>query len=117
MNEHLRKHHVGTSPRHAYYIFTRCGFFYAEFQPINQKTGKPWQALRSITTGADRCVLNNWDTKAECILEQGNVPADWQKFNGGAYTGANGGLFSTRQLALAAIEAHICVANRAKAKK
>jgi hypothetical protein len=105
-NNYLEQHLVKTTASHAYYVFPCGDLFRVEFQPINKKTGAPWQALRSLKVGADRCLLTHREANSERLLEQANVPADWMTFEGGRYTGAMGGLFSTRDLTLAAIERH-----------
>lgn len=84
--------------------FTSCnsaGLFHAYYQPINQKTGKPWQASRYITKGQDAHWLYNYRNE-ESIISNGPLPSDWYK-SGEWTNGAEG--FSTEALALSAIEA------------
>jgi hypothetical protein len=77
------------------------GLFHAAFQPINQKTGKPWQAMHRIN-GADAYELHNTETKESTGVVVGKLPAFsdpiWQKLGSGD-TG-----FSTAALAIAAME-------------
>lgn len=84
--------------------FTSCNstsLFHAYYQPINQKTGEPWQASRYITKGQDAHWLH--DSRAEVsVIGSGPLPSDWWK--SGEWTNAAEG-FSTEALALAAIEA------------
>lgn len=38
---------------HEFSVYTLNGVYLAQFQPINVKTGKPWQAYHRIRDGAD----------------------------------------------------------------
>jgi hypothetical protein len=105
-------HIVKTMPNRLYYVFEKDGLFTAAFQPINKKTGLPWQAQRSLRDGADRCVLQNYKTRERLVLDQGTIPKDWHKTYGGEYNTACGGFFSTRELAIAAVEAHSAKGSR-----
>jgi len=49
--------------RRYYVVEYRDGFFRACFQPINKKTGKPWQAVRHIGLG------NVWEIRDENVIE------------------------------------------------
>lgn len=79
-----------------------AGLWRACYQPLNPKTGQPWQAWR-IISGHDCYRLDNWKTGASTGIIPGKLPLSevWTKVDGGM-TGANTG-FSSEALALAAI--------------
>jgi hypothetical protein len=84
-----------------YYTAKRQSLWIAEFQPLNPKTGQPWQASRSIK-GHNAYQLAFWCVDEQRITEVlfGAVPAFevWSKTYNTVITG-----FSTEALALAAI--------------
>lgn len=49
-------HETFKTERHAFWIVSPWhvpGAFEVQFRPLNPKTGKPWQASRRVTIGAD----------------------------------------------------------------
>ncbi len=86
-----------------YFTYKRHGLWIAEFQPLNPKTGQPWQASRTIK-GHDAYQLALWTTREQRITDiiVGPVPdfEVWKKDYNSLLTG-----FSTEVLALAAIAA------------
>lgn len=84
-----------------YFTTLHSGLYGASFQPINQKTGEPWQAFRNIK-GWDAYRLHSWETKEDSGVIIGNPPASTWGENG-RWTSLSRG-FSSEALALAAIE-------------
>lgn len=81
------------------------GIWSAHFQPLNPKTGKPWQASRRIVAAHDCYRLSNWKTGARTEIIMGTLPEFdvWTKVCGGM-TSAHSG-YSTEAIAIAAIAA------------
>ena len=94
-----------TTANRIYYTTESGGIWEAHFQPLNPKTGRPWQASRGITLTRDCYQLSNWKTGTSTEIIIGNFPAFevWVKVGGGM-TGAYRG-YSTEALALVAIAA------------
>ena len=76
----------------------------ASFRPINPRTGKPWQAFRSIG-GHDCYRLSNYNTNRETPILSGPLPPFevWTKVGDGMNSASTG--FSSEAKALAAIAA------------
>lgn len=93
-----------TTASRIYFTTKTCNLWHAEFQPINPKTGKPWQASRYITRGRDAYELWNYETKATTgavVCGSGKIPKDYFSQRGDMNGGRTG--FSTEQKALDAI--------------
>jgi hypothetical protein len=92
------------SERRIYQLSVRRGLYDANYRPINPKTGKPWQAWRSIP-GRDCYRLFNYGTGAETGIILGKLPPFevWTKVDGGMNSATTG--FSSEVVAQAAIDA------------
>jgi len=94
-----------TQKRVLYIVQTQHGVFNAYYQPLNPKTGKPWQAHRSIEAGQDVHVLWNRD---DFVVHANPAP-----FHSGVNWTENGRwnngycAFSTQELALAALQKYV----------
>lgn len=99
-------------PARIYYVkshTTRTGevLFYAEFQPVNPKTGKPWQATRRVpATGLPgECHYLAKNTTGEGVVRDGPFPwKDW--LEGGRWTSGVGDRFRTFDQARTACRDH-----------
>lgn len=98
----IRTNETKTEKRIYYTVFSNSsGQWHAFYQPLNPKTGNPWQACRRIIKGQDCYSLFNWRrTLAKTELRFGPSPdfAVWSK----EWTSCSRG-FSTEGLALSAI--------------
>ena len=94
-----------TTANRIYYITESSGIWEAHFQPLNPKTGKPWQASRRIQGTHDCYRLGNWNTRTSTEIIIGKLPAFevWTKVGAGMTSAHTG--YSSEALALAAIAA------------
>ena len=96
----MRDNETRTATRIYYTTSSANGLWRAHFQPLNPKTGHPWQAARDITKSWDAYVLWNHQTVVSSGIIFGRMPKDWSQ--NGVYTSGSSG-YSTEALALAAI--------------
>jgi hypothetical protein len=103
MNEVKAEKTIITATR-IYWVSQSEEIWQARFQPLNPKTGKPWQASRRIKVGHDCWRAGNWKLRTQTAMQSGPLPKFevWTQFEGGQ-TGADSG-FSSEELAWAAVE-------------
>lgn len=93
-----------TTEKRSYTAWVLRGVWKVSYQPINPKTGYPWQAERYMTAGQNVWIGVNHKTETQSEIFPGKPPEFeiWSKEWTGLFTG-----FASKADALAAIEKDI----------
>jgi hypothetical protein len=102
MHDLVEKFRVGNREYRVYRFDQELNLWEVVYQPINAKTGKPWQALRSVRPEGAQIVwlYSNWNTKAREVRTAS--PNYDDLFEGKRWTGVMG-CFPSREAAVDAI--------------